>query len=56
MTTKLLIKTKEIFIWGNEKALLLADLDEKEFYSFLGYIFIFLQKTVEEIEGDKRVV
>ena len=47
---KSLLKTKEIFTWGNEKDLLLADLDEEEFYSFLRFLFIFLQKTVDEIE------
>jgi predicted nucleotidyltransferase component of viral defense system len=48
---KRLLKTKEIFTWGNEKDLLLADLDEEEFYSFLRFLSIFLQKTVEEIEA-----
>lgn len=48
---KRLLKTKEIFAWGKEKDLLLADLDEKEFYSFLSDFAIFLQKIVEEVEG-----
>ena len=47
---KSLLKTKEIFTWGSEKDLLLADLDEEEFYSFLRFLFIFSQETVDEIE------
>ena len=48
---KRLLKTKEIFAWGKEKDLLLADMNEREFYSFLNDFTIFLQNTVEEVEG-----
>ncbi len=47
---KKLLKTKEIFAWGNEKGLLLEAIYEKEFYSFLNDLIIFLQRIVEEIE------
>ncbi|MBU4373974.1 MAG: nucleotidyl transferase AbiEii/AbiGii toxin family protein [Nanoarchaeota archaeon] len=50
-----LLKKKEIFAWGDEKGLLLAAIDEKEFYAFLNDLIIFLQKIAEELESKKRV-
>ncbi len=47
---KNLIKTKEIFSWGNERDLLLTDLDEKEFYVFLDNFIKFLQEIVDDID------
>ncbi len=44
-----LLKMKEIFAWGDEKGLLLAAIDEKEFYAFLNDLIIFLQKIAEEL-------
>ena len=37
------------FTWGEEKGLLLKDIDEKEFYSFLEKLKAFLKKVVDGI-------
>ncbi len=51
---KRLLKTKEIFAWGNEKDLMLDVIDEKEFYAFLNDLIIFLQRIAEELESKKH--
>ncbi|MFH1472120.1 MAG: nucleotidyl transferase AbiEii/AbiGii toxin family protein [Nanoarchaeota archaeon] len=50
---KRLLKTKDIFVWGYEKGLLLTDIDEKEFYIFLGKLTTFLNDVAEEVEKQK---
>ncbi len=47
---KKLLKTKELFAWGHEKGLLLTDIDEKEFYTFLEKFAGFLRDIAEDIE------
>ena len=37
------------FTWGEEKGLLLKDIDEKEFYKFLEKLKMFLKKVVDEL-------
>ena len=37
------------FTWGEEKGLLLKDIDEKEFYKFLEKLRMFLKKIVDEL-------
>ena len=37
------------FTWGEEKDLLLKDIDEKEFYEFLEKLKMFLKKVVDEL-------
>ena len=37
------------FTWGEEKGLLLKDIDEKEFYKFLEKLKTFLKKVVDEL-------
>ena len=37
------------FTWGEEKGLLLKDIDEKEFYTFLEKLKMFLKKVVDEL-------
>jgi hypothetical protein len=37
------------FVWGEEKGLLLKDVDEKDFYRFLEKLKIFLKKVVDEL-------
>ncbi len=53
---KKLLKTKDIFVWGHEKGLLLTDIDEKEFYVFLGKLVTFLHDVVEDIERQKSKI
>lgn len=50
---KNLLKTKEMFAWGDEKGLLLAEIDEKEFYAFLNGFTAFLQEIAETLEKQK---
>lgn len=47
---KKLLKTNEIFLWGTEKGLLLTDINENEFYVFLGRLIIFLHDVVKDID------
>jgi hypothetical protein len=47
---KKLLKSKEIFRWGEEKGLLLIEIDEKEFYKFLEEFTSFLQNITNKIE------
>jgi len=47
---KKLLKTKEFFAWGHEKGLLLADMDEKDFYAFLEKFLNFLRDIAEDME------
>lgn len=37
------------FTWGEEKGLLLKDIDEKEFYKFLEKLKTFLKKVLNEL-------
>ena len=37
------------FRWGEEKGLLLQEIDEKEFYKFIEYFSVFLKKITEEL-------
>lgn len=46
---KSLLLSGKIFDWGEEKDLLLIDVDEKEFYKFLEGLNVFLKKITEEI-------
>ncbi|MBI5347271.1 MAG: nucleotidyl transferase AbiEii/AbiGii toxin family protein [Candidatus Aenigmarchaeota archaeon] len=50
---KKLLKTKDIFVWRHEKGLLLTDIDEKEFYVFLGKLVTFLYEVIEDVELQK---
>jgi len=50
---KKLLKTKDIFAWGQEKSLLLAGIDEKEFYAFLDKLATFIPGVVEDVELQK---
>ncbi len=50
---KKLLRTKDIFLWGHEKGLLLTDIDEKEFYAFLGKLATFLHEVIEDSERQK---
>jgi predicted nucleotidyltransferase component of viral defense system len=43
------IVTSTPFTWGEEKALLLKDIDEKEFYKFLEQLKTFLKKTANKL-------
>jgi len=47
---KKLLKTKGIFAWGQEKGLLLAEIDEKGFYAFLDELAAFIHGVVEDVE------
>ncbi len=47
---KKLLKTKDIFVWGHEKGLLLTEIDEKDFYAFLESFVRFLRDISEDIE------
>ncbi len=50
---KKLLKTKDIFVRGHEKGLLLAEIDEKDFYVFLGKLATFLSDVAEDVERQK---
>lgn len=41
-----LLNSGKIFEWGAEKELLMSDIDEGDFYKFLGGFETFLKKTV----------
>jgi predicted nucleotidyltransferase component of viral defense system len=41
--------TSGLFTWGDEKGLLLKDIEEKEFYHFLEQLRLFLKKVVNEL-------
>jgi hypothetical protein len=43
------IVTSAPFTWGEEKGLLLKDIDEKEFYKFLEKLKLFLKKVIAEL-------
>ncbi|MFA5246986.1 MAG: nucleotidyl transferase AbiEii/AbiGii toxin family protein [Candidatus Micrarchaeia archaeon] len=47
---KKLLNSKEIFAWGQEKGLLLVDVDEKEFYAFLGRFAELMRDIAGDIE------
>jgi len=44
-----LMQSGKLFEWGEERALLLAEIDEKGFYSFLGELQEFLKKIVSSL-------
>lgn len=46
---KNLIASIETFKWGEERGLLLQDIDEKEFYKFLKYLITFLNKILDKL-------
>jgi predicted nucleotidyltransferase component of viral defense system len=49
------IVTSAPFTWGEEKGLLLKDINEKEFYKFLEKLKLFLKKVIDNYpEMDKR--
>ncbi len=48
---KRLLKEKNIFAWGYEKGLLLADMDEKDFYAFLENFLEFLRDIAENYDS-----
>jgi hypothetical protein len=37
------------FTWGEEKDLLLKDIDEKEFYKFLEKLKMFLKEVIDKL-------
>jgi len=43
-------RSKDIFSWGDEKSLLLIDINERDFYSFLDDYIVFLNVVVKELE------
>lgn len=47
---KKLLKSKEIFRWGEETGLLLSKIDEEEFYKFLGEFTSFMQNIAMKME------
>ncbi|TRZ54163.1 nucleotidyl transferase AbiEii/AbiGii toxin family protein [archaeon] len=47
-----LLKTKDVFAWGHEKGLLLEDMDEKDFYAFLGSFLEFLRDISENVMAE----
>jgi predicted nucleotidyltransferase component of viral defense system len=47
---KKLLSSKEAFRWGEEKGLLLIEIDEKRFYKFLRKFIRFMQKVAMKIE------
>lgn len=47
---KRLLESKDIFTWGDEKSLLLIDINERDFYSFLDDYIVFLNVVVKELE------
>ncbi|MGI0035507.1 MAG: nucleotidyl transferase AbiEii/AbiGii toxin family protein [Nitrososphaera sp.] len=46
-----LLEQGNIFEWGTEKDLLLAELDEREFYRFVGEFTGYLKTLVKKLEG-----
>jgi len=44
-----LMQSGKLFEWGEERALLLAEIDGKGFYSFLGELQEFLKKIVSSL-------
>jgi hypothetical protein len=46
---KRMILSEETFTWGEERGLLLRDIDEKEFYMFLRILQTFLERIIAEL-------
>jgi len=46
---KKLVKSEDIFSWGEEKGLLLSEIDEDEFYRFLRELTSFMQNIAGKI-------
>ncbi|TMI24484.1 hypothetical protein E6H24_06760 [Candidatus Bathyarchaeota archaeon] len=44
-----LLNSGKLFAWGTEKDLLLIDIDEKDFYSFLTKFDVFLKSIVSNL-------
>lgn len=44
-----LIITRELFMWGEEKKLLLIEMDNDDFYSFVNHFNLFLENITDEI-------
>ena len=44
-----ILTSENAFTWGEERELLLSDIDEKEFYKFLADFSLFLKKVTEEL-------
>ncbi|WXG39985.1 MAG: nucleotidyl transferase AbiEii/AbiGii toxin family protein [Candidatus Freyarchaeum deiterrae] len=44
-----IITSENAFTWGEERELLLSDIDEKEFYKFLRDFSVFLKRVTEEL-------
>jgi hypothetical protein len=45
-----LLQSGKIFGWGGERDLLLSEIDDADFYSFLGEFQDFLKKTIRNLE------
>ena len=44
-----LLQSGKIFDWGRERDLLLSEIDDTDFYSFLSEFHVFLKKIIKNI-------
>jgi hypothetical protein len=42
------------FTWGEEKGLLLKEIDEKEFYKYIEKLRVFLKKVIEDLSEKEK--